>query len=380
MKRDSHPGKRPHPPLPRRRGVRGEVVDFHGDSLQRVLVDGADLARFPAGQADLPRWKKGGFGAQVFAVWVDALYVPHHAVRRALQQFDALYALLERYPGRIALARTATQVRSIARSGRLAALISIESGDAIQNDLRVLRMYHRMGATSMTLTHSRTTDWADSSTDTPRWGGINQFGTDVIGEMNRLGMLVDVSHVSDQAVRAALQASAQPIIASHSSCRSLCSHPRNLPDDVLRAIAESGGVVGINFYAEFLDQAYHDEMKARHMDLLGGLNQPRQVPVEDLDRVAADRLRHFFSEKLPRPPFERILEHIEHAVDIAGIDHVGLGGDLDSADIPLPHGLDDVSHYPRIAQGLKKRGYRDRDVRKIMGGNFLRVLADVTGA
>src|SRR5205823_973006 len=182
-----------------------------------------------------------------------------------------------------------------------------------------------------------------------------------------------------QAVRGVLQASKPPVIASHSSCRALCSHARNLPDDLLLAIARSGGVIGINFYAEFLDQAYHDEMKARHQDLLVGLNQPQAVPPEDLDRAAADRLRNFFSEKLPRPPFDRILDHIDHAVEVAGVDHVGLGADLDSADIPMPTGFDSVSDYPKIARGLRERGYGERDVKKIMGGNFLRVLEAVVG-
>ncbi|MBI4499612.1 MAG: membrane dipeptidase [Gemmatimonadetes bacterium] len=355
------------------------VFDAHGDSLQRVLVDGADLGRFPRGQADLPRWKRGGFGAQVFAVWVDTLYLPDHAVRRALQQFDAMYSLLERYPKKIALARTASQIRSVARSGRLAALISIEGGDAIQKDLGILRMYHRLGATSMTLTHSRTTDWCDSATDAPRWGGLNDFGREVVAEMNRLRMVVDVSHISDQAVRAALETGKQPVIASHSSCRALCSHPRNLPDELLLAIARSGGVIGINFYSEFLDQAYHEEMKARHKDLLVGLNTPPKLPPEELDRAAANRLRTFFGEKLPRPPFERILQHIDHAVHVAGVDHVGIGADLDSADIPLPEGFDDVGDYPKLARALSQRGYSDRDVRKIMGANFLRVFEEVIG-
>ena len=355
------------------------TFDAHCDSLQRVVIDQADLARFPSGQADLARWKKGSVGAQVFAVWIDTLYVPHHAARRAFQQIDALYNLLERYPDRVALARSTRDVRSIARSGRLAALLSIEGGDAIQEDLGLLRTYHRLGATSMTLTHSRTTSWADSSTDSPRWGGLNDFGRSVIREMNRLRMLVDVSHTSDATVEAVLTVSQQPIIASHSSCRALCSHPRNLSDDLLKAIARSGGVIGINFYAEFLDQGYHDEMKARKKDLLGSLNQPQAVPPEDLDRIAADRMRTFFSEQLPRPPFERILDHIDHAVGIAGINHVGIGADLDSGPIPTPEGFDDVRDYPKVARGLVGRGYSDRDVRKIMGENFLRVLKDVVG-
>jgi len=355
------------------------VFDAHCDSLQRVLIDGADLGRHPAGQADFRRWKKGGFGVQVFAIWVDTYYVPYHAVRRSLQQFDALYNTLERHPDKVALARNGSEARAIQRKGKLAALVSIEGGDAIQKDLGILRMYHRLGASSMTLTHSRTTDWCDSSTDTARWNGLNDFGREVIREMNRLRMLVDVSHISDDAVRAVLAASKRPVIASHSSCLALCSHPRNLPDDLIRAIAKKGGVVGINFYAEFLDQAYHDEMKRRHRDLLTSLNRPPVLPPEELDRAAAERMRTFFSERLPSPPFERIYEHIDHAVDVAGVDHVGIGADLDSGPIPTPEGFDDVASYATLAKGLSKRGYSDRDVKKIMGGNFLRVWTDVCG-
>jgi membrane dipeptidase len=355
------------------------VFDAHGDSLQRVLIDGADLGRFPRGQADLPRWKAGGFGAQVFAVWVDTVYVPHHAVKRALQQIDAFHSFLDKYPKRVALARTGSDIRRIMRSGRLAALLSIEGGDAIQKDLGVLRLYHRLGASSMTLTHSRTTDWADSSTDTPRWGGLNDLGREVIREMNRLRMIVDVSHVSDDTIRAVLEVSRQPIIASHSSCKALCSHPRNLSDELLKAIAKKGGVIGMNFYAEFLDQHYHDGMKAKHRDLLGALNKPPQVAPEELDSVAAERLRVFFNDRLPSPPFERILDHIDHAVKVAGIDHVGIGADLDSGPIPLPEGFNDVGDYQKVARGMRDRGYSERDVKKVMGGNFLRVFEKVTG-
>jgi len=220
---------------------RALVWDAHMDSLQRVLIEGVDLGQKGDAQADLVRWKEGGVDVQVFAVWVDTVYGKYHAARRSLQQIDAFHRLLDKYPDRIELARTGDDIRRIVSGGKLAALLAIEGGLSIQNDLALLRTYRRLGATSMTLTHSATIDWADSSTDRARWHGLNDVGRDVIREMNRLHMVVDVSHVSDETVRDVLEVSTDPIIASHSSVRALCNHPRNLPDALIRAIADAGG-------------------------------------------------------------------------------------------------------------------------------------------
>jgi membrane dipeptidase len=358
---------------------RALVFDAHIDTLQRVLIEGVDLGTRTDGQADLIRWREGGIDAQVFAVWIDTIFVPHHAARRALQQIDAFHEFVDRYHTRVELAYTGSGVRKIVENGKLAAMLAIEGGAAIQNDLAILRSFHRLGASSMTLTHSASTDWADSSTDKPRHGGLSDFGRTVIREMNRLGMLVDVSHVSDDCVRDVLEVSDAPIIASHSNCRVLSSHPRNLSDELLEAIAERGGVIGINFYAEFVDQAYHDAMVAQKNDLLGKLNTPPQVAPEDLDAKAAERFRTFFGAELPRPPIERLLDQIDHAVKIAGIDHVGLGGDLDSGPIPLPNGIDGMNDYPKVTEGLVSRGYSDESIEKILGANFVRVYEQVTG-
>jgi len=349
------------------------------DSLQRVLIDGVDLGRKGDAQADLVRWQEGGVDVQVFAVWVDTVYGKHHAARRSLQQIDAFHTLLETYPDRIELARTADDIRRIVGLGKLAALLAIEGGLSIQNDLSLLRTYHRLGATSMTLTHSATIDWADSSTDTARWGGLNDLGREVIREMNRLRMVVDVSHVSDDTVRAVLDVSSAPIIASHSSVRALCDHPRNLPDTLIRSIADAGGVIGINFYAGFLCQQYNERFKAAHKDLLKALNEPHDLAPDELDEFAANRIRTFWGVSLPRPAFDRIAEHIDYIVQLAGVDHVGIGSDLDSGPIPTPEGLDTVSDYPRITEALLKRGYATRDIEQILGGNFLRVFEAVTG-
>ncbi len=356
---------------------RALVIDTHMDTLQRVLVARADIGkRSTEGQADLPRFRDGGIDAQVFSVWVDPVYAPHHAARRAFQLIDAMQQVLDTYPEQIELARTAADIQRIVARGKLAALMGIEGGHAIQNSLALLRTFHRLGVSYMTLTHSNTNDWADSSTDTPRWGGLNALGREVVREMNRIGMIVDISHVSEETIMDVLEVATRPVIASHSSCRALSDHPRNLTDAALRAIAQNGGVVGINFYPEFLDQQYRDRMKALNKDILGGLNRPQPVAPEKLDALAAERLHFVDDPGLPRPPFDRILDHIDHAVRVAGIDHLGLGSDLDV--IATPEGLDDVTDFPKITRGLLARGYREPEIRKILGENFLRVVSQVT--
>lgn len=361
------------------------VLDAHTDSLQRVLASGHDLGerseRDPLiERADFPRYREGGVNAQIFAVWVDTIFLPDHGVRRAFQQIDAFYRMLDAHPEAVALAHGRADVEAAAAAGKLAALLSIEGGDAIGGDLGILRIFHRLGACSMTLCHSRTTDWVDSSTDAPRWDGLNDFGVDVLREMNRLGMAIDVSHASDAAVRQAIEVSRAPIIASHSNCRALCDHPRNLSDELLAAVAACGGVVGVNFYSGFLDQAYRDLFLETYGDVFTGFNQPTSVPSEELEDLARDRLYQIGKDSLPRPPFATLLDQIDHAVAVAGIDHVGLGGDLDLPHMSTPAGLDDVTAYPLITTGLMDRGYSEEAIRKILGENFLRVLDDVQSA
>ncbi|MCP3959842.1 MAG: membrane dipeptidase [bacterium] len=361
------------------------VFDAHTDSLQRVLVSGDDLGQRTGGdplveRGDFPRFREGGVNAQVFAVWVDTIFLPDHGVRRAFQQIDAFHRMLEANPDAVAFARGRDDVEAAVAGGKLAALLSIEGGDAIGGDLGILRIFHRLGASSMTLCHSRSTDWVDSSTDEPRWNGLSGFGVEVLREMNRLGMAIDVSHTSDAAVRQAIEVSRAPVIASHSNCRALCDHPRNLSDELLAAIAECGGVVGINFYSGFLDQAYRDLFLETYGDVFAGFNQPPTVPREELEDLARERLYQIGKDDLPRPPFETLLDQIDHAVEHAGIDHVGLGGDLDLPHMSTPAGLDDVTAYPLITAGLVDRGHSREDVVKILGENFLRVLADVQSA
>jgi membrane dipeptidase len=356
------------------------VWDAHADTLHRALVEGYDPGTRSPGHCDLDRWHDGGVRVQVLAIWVDPIFLPDHALRRALQQVDVCYRLIESYPDRVALARTADDVRRITADGRLAVMLALEGGAVILDDVAMLRAFHRLGVTSMTLTHSATTGWADSSTDTPRWHGLNDLGRSIIREMNSLGMVVDVSHVSDDAVRDVLAVSRAPVIASHSCCRALCDMPRNLPDELLRDIATAGGVVGINFYPPFLDEAARDAMLHGAGDLLRLLNEPVQAPAEYLDELAAQRHSAFLAvQGIPPVPMERVLDHIDHAAAIAGIDHVGLGSDFDGINA-TPAGLGSAAEYPAITRGLLARGYADDDVLKILGGNFLRVLEQVQDA
>jgi membrane dipeptidase len=359
---------------------RALVWDAHMDTLHRALLGGHDISQRSPCDGDLDRWAAGGVDVQVLAVWVDTIYVPHFAMRRALNQIDVFYRLAEAAPDRVALARTADDVRRITDSGRLAALLALEGGAVINDDMAQLRTLHRLGVSSVTLTHSASTTWADSSTDAPRWRGLNELGRAMIREMNRLGMVVDVTHVSDDTVLDVLDATRVPIIASHSNARALCDHPRNLADDLIGAIAAGGGVIGVNFYPPFLDEHARDRMLGGAGDLLGMLNRPVQVAPEDLDDVAAQRSAAFQAvDDIPSVPLDRLLDHIDHIVRVAGVDHVGLGSDMDGINA-YPEGLRTADDFPRITEGLAARGYAEEDILKILGGNFLRVLEQVQDA
>jgi membrane dipeptidase len=347
------------------------------DSLQRVVMHGVDLGVRGDGQADLVRWKEGGVDVQIFAVWVDTIYGRHHAARRAFQQIDAFHSLIERYPDRIELARTGADITRIVAAGKLAALLAIEGGIAIQNDLALLRTFHRLGASSMTLTHSATIDWADASTDATRWGGLTEFGKEVVREMNRLGMVVDVSHVSDDVVRNVLEISAaagdRVALLLPRALRPAAEHSRR-PD------ARGRGARRRDRHQLFLRVPRRRLLPRDDRGIEGpirGAERGARSAAGELDSVAASRLSHLFDVQPPRPAFDRLLDHIDHAVQVAGIDHVGLGSDLDSARLPTPQGMDSASDFPRITEGLLRRGYAEADAAKILGANFLRVFETV---
>jgi len=357
------------------------VIDTHDDTPSRISVEGVDIGkRLPDGNVDIPRLLEGGVTGIFFSIWPDPVYVPHESIRRSLELIDVVYKTIEANPDRIGLAVTAADVIRLKKEGKVAALMGIEGGHAIQNNLSALRMFHRLGVRYMTLTHSNTNDWADSSTDAPRWHGLNELGKSVVREMNRIGMIVDLSHVSDETFYAALQVTSKPVILSHSSCRALDNHPRNATDDMLRALARNGGVVGINFYSEFVDQHFRDTMLARKKDLLAQFNTNARNQTSDADETSRKswyELKHY-TDGVPRPPFSALIDQIDHAVKVAGVDHVGLGSDFDGAP-STPEGVDSMLDMIKIAQALKDRGYSDEDIKKILGGNFLRVLREVTG-
>lgn len=362
---------------------RSIVIDTHVDTTQRLFEAGFDLAaRHAKGCVDIPRLREGGIGGIFFAVFVPGTVTGAEAVRRALEQIDAIHREVERHSKDLVLARSAEDIERARVDGRIAIVIAIEGGHMIDSSLDVLRRYHSLGATYMTLTHMRNTEWADASTDPPRHNGLSAFGKQVIAEMNRLGMIVDVSHVSDKTLLDVLEISEAPVFASHSSCRALCGTPRNLSDELIRAIAAKGGLVDINFHVGFLSQEFV-AFEAAHPEV------EKQVEVEAKKRsgengarelIEWDRIvREFAGEgKLPRVEWSRIIDHIQHAVEVAGIDHVGLGSDFDGA--CMPFGMEDASKFPAITEALLREGYRESDIQKILGGNLLRLMQRVEAA
>ena len=351
-------------------------MDSHIDTAQRVLIDRADITqRSPVGHVDIPRLKEGGVNAPFFALWVPTYYRGAEAVRRTLDLRDAMQRLFDTHPEQIALALTAADVERITKNGRIAAILAVEGGHQIDNDLAVLRIYHRLGIRSMTLTHFRNTEWADSSTDKPAHNGLTPFGKEVVREMNRLGMIVDVSHVSDKTFFDALAVSTKPVIASHSSCRALSDVVRNMTDEMLQALAKNGGVVGINFGEGFVNQKDAERLKA---DIANATAEPPSLSGKALDDYAAEELHRDMKATPVAATVDDVAEHVDHAVKVAGIDHVGIGSDFDGISGP-PNGLEDVSKMPALKAALKKKGYSDDDLKKIFGLNTLRVLREVTG-
>ncbi len=356
------------------------VWDTHNDLSYRVLYEQLDMGqRLPAGHCDIPRLREGGVDVQVIALFVQNFLYPHpgECVRQTRELLTAMRDAIDQHSDHVELARTAADVERIVAAGKIAMPLSIEGGHAIENSLENLREFHELGVSSMTLTHNVTHGWADSGGDEPRWGGLNELGRDVVREMNRLGMVIDISHVSDETFFDVIETSEDPVIASHSGCRALNPHRRNMSDEMLRALADNGGVIGIVFVLNYLSPEYNDAKNE-----LRAVSRPwyrRMPPIEDLDvRIAVDHLDAGNDWPLENlPTIEDVLDHIDHAVSVAGVDHVGLGADMYPR-TPSPIGIRGVEDYPNITLGLKERGYSDEDVRKIMGGNFMRVWKQVT--
>jgi membrane dipeptidase len=352
------------------------LIDGHNDLPWIVRTKAAfsfdrhEIARrLDHDHTDVPRLREGGVKGQFWSVYVPAdLAKKGGAARATMEQIDVVYRMVQKYADTFEMAYSADDIERIAKSGKIASLVGIEGGHSIENSIGTLRMFHRLGARYMTLTHSDNLDWADSATDEPRHGGLTPFGEAVVREMNRLGMLVDISHVSADTMRHVLRVAEAPVIASHSSAYAIAPHPRNVPDDVLKLVAQNGGVIMVNFFSGFVDP------EAAKM-----LNENRQVyrELREKSRTDAEFQKALDdwrkSHKLPRGTLGQVLNHIDHIVKVAGVDHVGIGSDFDGIN-SAPVGLEDVSTYPRITQGLLDRGYSDADIRKILGDNLLRAF------
>jgi len=356
------------------------VIDTHDDTTQRLLDSKFDLAaRHTDGNIDIPRMRDGGLSAIFFSIWINGKILGPEAVKKALDQIDAVRETVRKHPNDLVLATTADDVREAKKQGKIAALMGVEGGHMMGNDLSVLRTFAALGVRYMTLTHMENNEWADSSTAKPEHNGLTDFGKDVVREMNRLGIIVDISHVSDKTFYDALASSKAPVFASHSSCRALCNAARNMTDDMIRDLAKNGGVIQINYHVGFLSQEFRDYENA-HPEAEKEINEEikkRCGDNESCKYTAGDQVvREFMNAgKLPKVDWTLIVDHIDHAVKIAGIDHVGLGSDFDGAIMPL--GMEDVTHIPQITDALLKKGYSESDIRKILGENTLRVLSEV---
>jgi membrane dipeptidase len=354
------------------------VWDCHNDLAYRVLYEKLDIGdRLPGGQVDIPRLREGNVDVQVVALFIQNYLYPDKAARQAFQLLDAMTEAIAGNSGAVELARTGSDVERIVAAGKIAMPLAIEGGHAIEDRLDLLREFHNRGVSSMTLTHNVSHGWADSSADAPRWNGLNALGREVVREMNRLGMVVDVSHVSDKTFFDVLEVSRDPVILSHSGCRAVNPHRRNVSDEMLKALARNGGVIGVVFELTYLSKAY-----AKAAEELRAIGRPffKKVPtIEDMDlRITIEHLSQGQDWPLEgKPTIEDLLDHIDHAVRVAGVDHVGLGSDMYPR-TPSPEGIRGAQDYENITRGLKRRGYSDEDVKKIMGGNFLRVWKQVT--
>jgi membrane dipeptidase len=364
------------------------VIDTHADTPQRFLDENFDIGSTDPkdiGHISLDKARAGNLGAEFFSIWVDPETNQGHFAKHTLDLIDSVYEQAARHPDGMMMAFSTDDIERAHKQKKLAALMGIEGGHSIENDIHVLRDFYRLGVRYMTLSWSNTNEWADSSgdIDDPKiqhHNGLTDFGKQVVLEMNRLGMIVDISHVADKTFWDAIATSKAPVIASHSSARALTNAPRNMTDDMLRAVAKNGGVVDVNFFSGFLDQKYWDASKAQAEaqnaaihDYLEKLKaQGKQVTYTDEDRITRQ-----WMAKIPRPPFTALIDHIDHIAKIAGTDHVGLGSDFDGVAGATPQGIDSAADLPKITQALLDRGYSSADIRKILGGNVLRVFKEV---
>jgi membrane dipeptidase len=361
------------------------VIDTHADTPQRFLDENYDIGSADPkdkGHISLDKAKAGNLGAEFFSIWVDPETNQGHFARHTLDLIDSVYEQAARHPDRMMMAFSVADIERAHREHKLAALLGIEGGHSIENDIHLLRDFYRLGVRYMTLSWSNTNEFADSSGDinNPKiehHNGLTEGGKQIVREMNRLGMLVDISHVADKTFYDAIAVTKAPVIASHSSARALTHHPRNMTDDMLRAVAKNGGVVQVNFYSGFIDENYRKAEQAQtqereaavkaHIEQLKGAG--KTVTYLDIDRIERE-----WAAKIPRAPLSSLIDHIDHIAKVAGVEHVGLGSDFDGVAGATPQGIDSAADLPKITEALLDRGYSAEDIRKILGGNLLRVF------
>jgi len=363
------------------------VIDTHADTPQRFLDEHYDIGSTDPndhGHISLDKAKAGNLGAEFFSIWVEPETNQGHFAHHTLDLIDSVYEQAARHPDRMMMAFSADDIEKAHREHKLAALLGIEGGHSIENDVRLLRDYYRLGVRYMTLSWSNTNEFADSSgdIDDPKiqhHNGLTDGGKEIVREMNRLGMLVDISHVADKTFYDAIAVSKAPVIASHSSARALTNHPRNMTDDMLRAVAKNGGVVQVNFYSAFIDENYRKAAAAQAKDrdaAVKAYDDKFKAEGKTVTYLDNDRIEREWAAKIPRPPLSSLIDHIDHIAKVAGMDHVGLGSDFDGVSGATPEGIDSAADLPKITQALLDRGYNADDIRKILGGNLLRVFRE----
>jgi membrane dipeptidase len=364
------------------------VIDTHADTPQRFLDEGFDIGStdpHDIGHLSLDKARRGNLGAEFFSIWVDPETNKGHFAQHTFDLIDSVYEQASHHPDRMMMAFSVDDIERAHKEHKLAALMGIEGGHSIENNMHLLRDYYRLGVRYMTLSWSNTNEWADSSGDiddpkVQHHNGLTDFGKQVVLEMNRLGMMVDISHVADKTFWDAIATTKAPVIASHSSARALVNAPRNMTDDMLRAVAKNGGVVQVNFYSGFVDEDYRKAMEAqdkeekaavqKYLDSLKAQGKP-------INYIEVDRIEREWMANIPRPPFKSLIDHIDHIAKAAGVDHVGLGSDFDGVSGATPQGIDSAADLPKITQALLDRGYSADDIKKILGGNLLRVFRQV---
>lgn len=366
----------------------GLVIDTHADTPQRFLDEGFDIGSTDPndiGHISLDKARRGNLGAEFFSIWVDPETSQGHFARHTFDLIDSVYDQAARHPDRMMMAFSTADIERAHREHKLAALMGIEGGHSIEADMHLLRDYYRLGVRYMTLSWSNTNEWADSSGDiddrkVQHHNGLTDFGKQVVLEMNRLGMMVDISHVADKTFWDAIATTKAPVIASHSSARALTNAPRNMTDDMLKAVAKNGGVVQVNFFNAFIDENFRKANDAQK-DAADAAQKKyiadRKAEGKEVSYVELDHIEREWIAKIPRPPLSSLIDHIDHIAKVAGIDHVGLGSDFDGVSGATPQGIDSAADLPKITQALLDRGYSAEDIHKILGGNLMRVFRQV---